>query len=95
MLGAALAGSTTTARTIRQRTLRTAGGIADGAVGQSATVRWVADNKGTLRTIVIVAGLLLAATASHLTTRYFIELAVAVLILLGALEVLARPRRVP
>lgn len=95
MIGAALAGTSTTARTIRHRTLQTAGGIADGAVGESATVRWVADNKGTLRTVVIVAGLLFAATATHLTARYFVELAVVVLVLLGALEVLARPRRVP
>jgi hypothetical protein len=95
MIGAALAGTSVTARTIRRRTLQTAGGIADGAAGESATVAWVADNKGTLRTVVIVAGLLLLATASHLTTRYFIELSVAVLLLLGALEVLSRPRRVP
>ncbi len=95
MVGAALAGTTTTARNIRHHTLRTAGGIADGAAGKSATVGWVAANKGTLRTVVIVTGLLLLATASHLTTRYFIELSVAVLLLLGALEILARPRRVP
>jgi hypothetical protein len=95
IVGAALAGTSTTARRIRHHTLQTAGGIADGAVGKSATVGWVADNKGTLRTVVIVAGLLLLATASHLTTRYFIELSVAVLLLLGALEVLGRPRRVP
>jgi hypothetical protein len=95
MVGSALAGTSTTALRIRSRTLQTAGGIADGAVGKSATVGWIADNKSTLRTVVIVAGLLLLATASHLTTRYFVELAVVVILLLGALEILARPRRVP
>jgi hypothetical protein len=95
MVAAALAGTSTTARTIRAGTLKAAGGIADGAVGKSATVGWVAENKSTLRTVVIVAGLLLAATATHLTTRYFVEIGVGVLLLLGALEILSRPRRVP
>lgn len=95
MIAAALAGTSATARRIRTRTLRTAGGIADGAVGKSATVTWVAENKSTLRTVVIVAGLLFAATATHLTTRYLVEIGVVVLVLLGALKILSRPRRVP
>ena len=88
---AVLAGPSRLAAGIRSRTLAGAGTLADGAVGASVTARFVAANKGTLRTITVVLGLLLLLTASHLTLRLFLELGVGVLLVLGLLEVLARP----
>jgi hypothetical protein len=90
---AVLAGPSRLATRLRSRTLQTAGGLADHAVGESATVGWVAANKATLRTVTVVAGLLLLATADHLTVRFFVELGAGVLVVLGVLEVLSRPRR--
>ncbi len=88
---AVLAGPSRLAAGIRSRTLAGAGTLADGAVGASVTARFVAANKGTLRTITVVLGLLLLLTASHLTLRLFLELGVGVVLVLGLLEVLARP----
>jgi hypothetical protein len=93
MGGAALAGETRTATRIRARTLGTAGAAADRAAGQSATMTWVADNKGTLRTITFICALVYLATAGEsLTLTRFALVVVLVLLALGALEVLSRPR---
>jgi hypothetical protein len=93
MGGAALAGETRAATRIRTRTLGTAGAAADRAAGQSATMKWVADNKSTLRTITFLCALIYLATAgSSLTLTRFVLVIVVVLLALGALEILARPR---
>jgi hypothetical protein len=91
--GAALAGPSRIAVGLRARTLRSAGGMADSAAGQSVTVNWVAANKGTLRTITFICALIFLATASDLTLRSFVALVIVVLLVLGGLEILSRPRR--
>jgi hypothetical protein len=91
--GAALAGPSRTAVRLRSRSLRTAGGLADGAVGQPVAMTWVASNKGTLRTITFICALIFLATASSLSLMSFIGLVIVVALVLGGLEILSRPRR--
>ena len=91
--GAALAGPSRAAVGIRSRSLRSAGGIADHAAGQSVSVNWIAANKGTLRTITFICALIYLATASGLTLGSFVALVIVVLLVLGGLEILSRPRR--
>jgi hypothetical protein len=75
----------------RAAALRTAGRLADEAVGESVTATWVAANKPTLRTAAVVTGMLLLLAASHPTVSLLVKLAIGVLIVLGAIEVLSRP----
>ncbi len=91
---AVLAGPSRAAVRIRSLTLRTAGGAADQAAGKSVTVGWVAENRSTLRTVVVISGLLLLVAARHPSGRFLLELALGIVICLGAIEVLARPRGV-
>ena len=91
---AVLAGPSRAAVRIRSLTLRTAGGVADQAAGKSVTVGWVAENKSTLRTVVVIAGLLLLVAARHPSGRFLLELGLGLLLCLGAIELLARPRGV-
>jgi hypothetical protein len=88
-----VAGPSRFAVRIRALTLRSAGGVADQAAGQSVTLGWVAvaENKSALRSIVLILGLLLLVTSDHVTGRYVAEIAVGVLIGLGVIEILARP----
>jgi hypothetical protein len=56
-------------------------------------MKWVADNKGTLRTITFICALIYLATAGgSLTLARFALVIVLVLLALGVLEILARPR---
>jgi hypothetical protein len=91
---ALLAGPSRAAVRIRSLTLRTAGGAADRAAGKSVTVGWVAENKSTLRTLVVISGLLVLVAARHPSGRFLLELALGMLICLAAIELLARPRGV-
>jgi hypothetical protein len=88
---AVLAGSSAAAVRFRRNALAVAGRIADEAAGESVTARWVADNKSILRTITVITALLLLLTASHPSERLLIELGIGVLVILGAIELLARP----
>ena len=90
-----LAGPSRAAVRIRSLTLRTAGGVADRAAGKTVTVGWVAENKSTLRTVVVICGLLLLVDARHPSGRFLLELALGMLICLGAIEILARSKGVP
>lgn len=100
---ALLAGPSPFAVRLRAVALRTAGTLADEAVGESVTATWVAANKPTLRTVTVILGLLLLLSASHPTVRLLVELAVGMAVVLGAVEILSRPagktksspRRVP
>jgi hypothetical protein len=95
IFGAALlAGPSRAAVRIRSLTLRTAGGAADRAAGRSVTAGWVADNKSNLRTVVVIAGLLVLVAARHPSGRFLLELAFGLLLGLGAIEIFARPRGV-
>ncbi len=91
--GAALAGPSRVAVGIRSRSLASAGAMADSAAGQSVSVNWIAANKGTLRTITFIGALIYLATASGLTLASFVALVIVVLLVLGGLEILSRPRR--
>jgi hypothetical protein len=91
--GAALAGPSRVAVGIRSRSLASAGAVADSAAGQSVSVNWIAANKGTLRTITFICALIYLATASGLTLMSFVALVIVVLLVLGGLEILSRPRR--
>ena len=91
--GAALAGPSRVAVGIRSRSLASAGAMADSAAGQSVSVNWIAANKGTLRTITFIGALIYLATASGLTLMSFVALVIVVLLVLGGLEILSRPRR--
>ena len=57
------------------------------------SVNWIAANKGTLRTITFICALIYLATASGLTLMSFVALVIVVLLVLGGLEILSRPRR--
>jgi hypothetical protein len=92
---AVLAGPSRAAVRIRSLTLRTAGGVADRAAGKTVTVGWVAENKSTLRTVVVISGLLLLVAARHPSGRFLLELALGMLLCLGAIEILARSKGVP
>jgi hypothetical protein len=91
--GAALAGPSRVAVGIRSRSLASAGAMADSAAGQSVSVNWIAANKGTLRTITFIGALIYLATSSGLTLMSFVALVIVVLLVLGGLEILSRPRR--
>jgi hypothetical protein len=91
VLVAIVAGPSRSATRIRATTLSTAGGLADTAVGDSATSSWVAANKSTLRTVTVVLGLLFLLAAHHQTLRLGVEIAIVVLLVLGLIEILARP----
>jgi hypothetical protein len=91
--GAALAGPSRVAVGIRSRSLASAGAMADSAAGQSVSVNWIATNKGTLRTITFICALIYLATSSGLTLMSFVALVIVVLLVLGGLEILSRPRR--
>lgn len=94
LVGAAfLAGPTRVATRLRSATVRGAGEVADRAVGESVTHGWVAANKSTLRTVAVVAGLLLLLSAHHPSVRLLVELAAGVGLVLLLIEILARPRR--
>ncbi len=88
---AALAGPSPFAVRTRTWALRTAGKLADEAVGESVTARWVATNKATLRTVTVVFALLLLLSAAHPNVRLLVKLTVGALLVLGALEILGRP----
>ncbi len=89
--GAVLAGPSPFAVRLRAWALRTAGKLADGAVGESVTARWVAANKSSLRAVTVVVALLWLLASKHPTLTLLVELGVGVLVVLGALEVLGRP----
>jgi hypothetical protein len=93
-VAAVLAGPSRTAVWARAVTLRTAGGLVDGAAGRSVTAAWVAANRETLRTVVFISGLLILVGAGHPSMRDVLVLAAAVAIGLGAIELLSRPRGV-
>ena len=59
--------------------------------GESVTATWVAANKPTLRTAAVVTGLLLLLASSHPTVGLLVKLAIGVLVVLAALEILSRP----
>jgi hypothetical protein len=87
-----VAGPSRTATRVRGATLRTAGAAADRAVGDSATHGWVAANKSLLRLVTVLAGLVVVA-GSQRTLNLVVGVAVVVLLVLGFIEILARPRR--
>jgi hypothetical protein len=65
--------------------------LADEAVGESVTAKWVAANRPILRTATVILGLLVLLTAAHPNVRLLVKLAIGVLLGLGVIEVLARP----
>jgi len=89
--GAALPGPSPLAVRLRATALRTAGRFADEAAGESVTATWVGANKPTLRTAAVVTGLLLLLASSHPTVGLLVKLAIGVLVVLAALEILSRP----
>jgi hypothetical protein len=89
---AILAGPSRGATRLRSLSLRGAGAAADHAVGEPVMSAWVAANKATLRTVLLVAGLVYLVTAKHLDWVLLIEVGLGVALAFGALEVLARPR---
>jgi len=93
--GAILAGPSRGATRLRSLTLRGAGAAADRAVGEPLVSTWVAANKATLRTVVLVAALLYLVTAKHLDVPLLVEVGLGVALAFGGLEVLARPRQAP
>lgn len=88
---AVLAGTSPAATRIRRSALRMAGMLADEAVGESLTAKWVAANRPILRTATVILGLLVLLTAAHPNVRLLVKLAIGVLLGLGVIEVLARP----
>ena len=88
---AVLAGTSPQATRIRRGALRMAGMLADEAVGESVTAKWVAANRPILRTVAVILGLLVLLTAAHPNVRLLVKLAIGVLVALGVIEVLARP----
>ena len=88
---AVLAGTSPAATRVRRGLLRAAGRLADEAVGESVTAKWVAANRPILRTATVILGLLLLLTAAHPNVRLLVKLAIGMLVALGAIEVLARP----
>ncbi len=86
-----IAGPSRAAAAVRGSTLRTAGGVTDQVVGASATSKWVAANKPVLRTVTVILGLLLVLDSHHITSRVIVEYAIGVLLVLGLVEILARP----
>lgn len=88
---AVLAGPSPGAVRVRRFALGAAGRLADEAVGESVTARWVAANKPILRTVTLIVGLLLLLSAAHPNVRLLVKLAIGVAVVLGAIEVLARP----
>ena len=62
------------------------------AVGEDVRSGWVAANRSTLRTVVVVAGLLFLVTAHELTWTLLLVVGAGEAIAIGAIEVLARPR---
>lgn len=85
------AGPSRAAAAVRGATLRTAGGVTDEIVGASATSKWVAANRPVLRTVTVILGLLLVLDSHHITGRLIVEYAIGVLLVLGLIEILARP----
>ncbi len=92
-VAAIAAGPSRAAAAVRGATLRTAGGITDEVVGASATSKWVAANKPVLRTVTVILGLLLVLDSHHITSRLIVEYTLGVLLVLGLVEILARPAR--
>jgi hypothetical protein len=93
LVGAALlAGPSRLATRLRSVTVQGAGEVADRAVGESVTHSWVAANKSILRTVAVVAGLLLLLSSPHPSLRLLVELGAGVGLVLLLLEILARPR---
>jgi hypothetical protein len=91
LFGAALlAGPSRTAVRLRSLTLRGAGAAADQAVGEDVRSGWVAAHRSTLRTVVVVVGLLFLVTGGELTWALLLEVGAGVAIGLGAIEILAR-----
>ncbi len=91
LFGAALlAGPSRAAVRLRSLTLRGAGAAADQAVGENVRSGWVTANRSTLRTVVVVVGLLFLVTAGGLTWALLLEVGAGVAIGLGAIEILAR-----
>jgi hypothetical protein len=88
---AVLAGPSPAATRIRRGALRMAGMLADEAVGESVTAKWVAANRPILRTAIVILGLLVLLTAANPNVRLLVKLAIGVLVALGVIEVLARP----
>ncbi len=88
---AVLAGTSPAAERIRRGLLRTAGKLADEAVGENVTAKWVAANRPILRTATVIFGLLILFTAAHPNVRLLVKLAIGMLAALGVIEVLARP----
>jgi multisubunit Na+/H+ antiporter MnhB subunit len=86
-----IAGPSRAAVAVRGATLRTAGGVTDEVVGANATSTWVAANKPVLRTVIVILGLLLVLDSHHITSRLIVEYAIGVLLVLGFVEILARP----
>ena len=73
-----------------------AGGVTDEVVGASATSKWVAANKPVLRTVTVILGLLLVLDSHHITARgSSSSTRSASLLVLGLIEILARPGRRP
>ena len=91
---AGLAGLAAGGQVPRSRSCARRARLADEAVGESVTAKWVAANEApTLRTVTVVGGLLFLVTASHPTVRLLVKLGAAVVVVLGALEISARRRR--
>jgi hypothetical protein len=88
---AVLAGPTPAAVRTRTWALRLAGRLADEAVGESVTVRWVAQNRSGIRSVAVVLALLLLLSAGHPTVRLLVKLAIGVAVVFAAVEILSRP----
>jgi hypothetical protein len=88
---AVLAGPSPAAVRIRQVALRSAGALADEAVGESVTAEWVAANRPILRTFTVIVALLWLFRAADPNVRLLLELAIGTSIVLTAIEVLSRP----
>ena len=88
---AVVAGPSRLAVRVRSLSLRTAGGLADEAVGTSVTARFVAEHKSTLRTVTVIGALLVLVASHDVNGRLLLGLAAGVLVVLGAIEILSRP----
>jgi hypothetical protein len=89
--GAWVAGPSRRAVWMRTTALRTAGRLADEAVGQTVALNWAGRNKSALRTATVLLGLLLLLGAGEPTLHSLLRIAIGVGIVLLVIEVLARP----
>ncbi len=89
--GAMLVGPSHFAARVRATALGLVGGLADEAAGESLTVPWVAANKRALQIGGLVVSSLLLLASNHPTVGLLVKLAIAVVVVLTAIEILGRP----